>query len=399
MARTVEDPEIRGAFNAAFTRAGYDAFLRDLDTRLRFPTDFRVAETPLFLSEAFARELVAAATDILGLLQSPGFSRHAAGALPPGISFPDPDAHPSMIQIDFGIAQDEAGEFVPQLIELQGFPSLYCFQAYFESVLRDHFAVPDGMTAYFNGCSPETYMQELRDVIVADADPAETILLEIEPERQKTRIDFAATEKALGIRAVCVTRVRKRGRGLFYDRDGRETRIRRIYNRVVFDELERKNPAMEFSFHDALDVTWVPHPSWYYRISKHSLPFLDSRHVPHCMLVSRMPRVPGDLSHYVLKPLYSFAGGGVIVDVTEQDMRKITDPDAWILQKKVRYAPFVPTEDEPSKAEIRMMVLWTDRPRLVTNLVRMSKGKMMGVDFNKNRTWVGSSIAFVPPSL
>lgn len=399
MARTVEDTEIRQAFNAAFSRARYDAFLRDLDTRLAYPTDFRVAETPLFLSEAFTRELVAAAADIIDLLRTPEFSRHAATAMPPGTSFPAPDAHPAMLQIDFGIAQNDAGEFVPQLIELQGFPSLYCFQAYFESVLRDHFDIPSGLAAFFNGCSPENYLQELRNVIIADADPVETILLEIHPEGQKTRIDFAATEKALDVRTVCVTRIRKRGRNLFYDRDGRETMIRRIYNRVVFDELARKKPLMDFSFQDALDVTWVPHPSWYYRISKHTLPFLINRHVPHCTLVSEMGRLPEDLSLYVLKPLYSFAGGGVIVDVTEQDLRNVTDPAGWILQKKVRYAPFVPTEDEPSKAEIRLMFLWTDRPRLVTNLVRMSKGKMMGVDFNKNRTWVGSSIAFVPPLL
>jgi hypothetical protein len=399
MARQVEDPAIRSAFNASFSRAKYDAFVRDLDSRLSAPTDFRVAETPLFLSEEFTRELAGAAREILDLLVTPGFSDYARSALPPGISFPGVDAHPAMLQIDFGIAQNEAGEFVPQLIELQGFPSLYCFQAYFDLVLRDHFDIPSGYSALFSSLSPDDYLQKLRDVIIADADRAGTVLLEIHPEVQKTRIDFAATEKMLGIRTVCVTKIRRRGRNLFYDRDGKETPIRRIYNRVVFDELTRKKPAMDFSFHDDLDVTWVPHPAWYYRISKHTLPFLKNRHVPPCTLLQDLDRVPDELSSYVLKPLFSYAGGGVIVDVTKQDLLNVTDPSGWILQKKVRYAPFVPTEDEPSKAEIRLMFLWTDRPLLVNNLVRMSKGKMMGVDYNKNRTWVGSSIAFAPPSL
>jgi hypothetical protein len=396
MARAVEDPEARRAFNASFSRERYDGFLRDLDTRLAVPTDFRVAETPLFLSGEFTRELAAAAREILDLLRTPGFTRHAGSALPPGMDVPAGDGHPAMLQIDFGITRNETGEFIPQLIELQGFPSLYCFQTYFETVLRDHFDVPPGLTAYFNGLSSDDYLRELRTVLIADADPAETVLLEIHPEEQKTRIDFAATEKLLGIRTVCVTKVRKRGNRLFYDRDGKETVIRRIYNRVVFDELAGKNPAMEFSFRDALDVTWVPHPSWYYRISKHTLPFLKSRYAPPCTLLADIDEAPEDLPDYVLKPLFSFAGGGVIVDVTKQDLSKVADPAAWILQKKVRYAPFIPTEDVPSKAEIRLMFLWAGEPLLVTNLVRMSKGKMMGVDFNKNRTWVGSSIAFVP---
>jgi hypothetical protein len=101
-----------------------------------------------------------------------------------------------------------------------------------------------------------------------------------------------------------------------------------------------------------------------------------------------------------LKPLYSFAGLGVDMEPTPEKIAALTDPHAWILQKKVNYAAFVPTPDGPkSKAELRMMFLWPDGspdPILVNNLVRMSQGQMMGVNFNKEKTWVGSSIALHP---
>ena len=85
------------------------------------------------------------------------------------------------------------------------------------------------------------------------------------------------------------------------------------------------------------------------------------------------------------------------MEPTAEKLKGLTKPHEWILQKKVRYAEFVPTvEGRRSKAELRMMFVWPDgdaRPTLVNNLVRMSQGKMMGVDFNKDKTWVGSSIA------
>lgn len=396
MAREVENTHARASFNASFTRARYERFLFDLNSRLHHPTDFRVSETPLFLAESFMRELAEAAREIAGLLTTDAFRSYREAAIPPGKTSPLEDAHPQLLQLDFAVARGEDGNFVPLLIELQGFPSLYCYQPYFDEVLRDHFDVPAGLSAYLGGFSRADYLRELGSIIVGDGDPRETILLEIEPGLQKTRIDFAATERLLGVKAVCVSAVRRKGRQLFYSENGRSVRIKRIYNRVVFDELEKKKPAMEFSFQDDLDVVWIPHPNWYYRISKHTLPFLKSRYVPSCTLLSALEELPEDLSDYVLKPLYSFAGGGVLVEPTNRDLESVKDPASWVLQRKVSYAPFVPTEDEPAKAEIRLMCLWKKEPLPSTNLVRMSKGKMMGVDFNKDRTWVGSSIAYCP---
>jgi hypothetical protein len=258
-------------------------------------------------------------------------------------------------------------------------------------------AIPRNWTSSFGGIRDEGYIELLRETILADSKPENVVLLEIEPDKQKTRIDFAATERLLGIRSVCVTRIRKRGRELFYDFDGREKRIERVYNRAIFDELLRRDDLdLQFRFQDDLDVKWVGHPNWYFRISKHSLPFLRTRHTAPAFFADEFPAAE-HVHDFVLKPLYSFAGLGVDMEPSREKIERLEKPHEWILQKKVDYAAFVPTVDGPkSKAEIRMMFVWPEKdqnPTLVNNLVRMSQGKMMGVDFNKDRTWVGSSIA------
>jgi hypothetical protein len=284
------------------------------------------------------------------------------------------------------------------LIELQAFPSLFGFQLLFLDCIRKAYAViPRNWTSSFGGIKDDAYLELLRRTIIADSPMERVILLEIEPEKQKTRVDFAATETLLGIQPVCVTKIKKRGCQLFYDHDGGEVRIERIYNRVIFDELShRADLNLQFWFQDDLDVRWVDHPNWYYRISKHSLPFLKTEHTSPTFFVDEFP-ADEDVDDYVLKPLYSFAGHGVEMEPTRAKIAALPNQHEWILQKKIHYAAFVPTIDgQKSKAEIRMMFVWPDRdrnPTLVNNLVRMSQGKMMGVDFNIDKTWVGASIA------
>ncbi len=299
--------------------------------------------------------------------------------------------------VDFAICA-EADRLVPRLIELQAFPSLFGFQLLLLGCLRKTYpAIPRNWTSSFGGIKDDAYLDLLRRTIIAKSDPENVILLDIEPEKQKTRVDFAATEKLLGIRSVCVTKIRKRERQLFYERDGREVRIDRIYNRVIFDELiHRPDLNLPFRFQDDLDVTWVDHPNWYFRISKHSLPFLKTEHTSPAFFADEFP-ADDKIDNYVLKPLYSFAGHGVDMEPTHEKIDALENPHEWILQKKVDYAAFVPTAGgQKSKAEIRMMFVWPDgdpRSTLVNNLIRMSQGKMMGVDFNIDKTWVGASIA------
>jgi hypothetical protein len=389
-------PELRARFNADFTSDKYEALLRCVNETEIWPADFRVSETPIFLTDAFTDELTGAATTIVDRVRTPEFARHAASAIPAGLEVPKETAHPNFLVVDFGVCEVD-GRLTPRLIELQAFPSLYAFQLFFLGCLRNAFpAIPRDWTSSFGGLKDEAYLELLRSVIVGNSNPENVILLEIEPEKQKTRIDFACTETLLGVRPICLTRIRKRGTQLFYERGGREVRIERIYNRVIFDELIRRpdlNPA--FQFQEDLDVKWVGHPNWYFRISKHSLPFLKTEHTAPAFFASEFP-AGESLDDYVLKPLYSFAGLGVDMEPTVEKLRALEKPQEWILQKKVAYAEFIQTIDgRKSKAEIRMMFIWPDggEPVLVNNLVRMSQGKMMGVDFNKEKTWVGSNIA------
>jgi len=392
-------PDIRRAYNADFTQQCYEDMVRDLERDAGCPSIFRICETPLFLSERLTRELIAASDEILGFVTSEEYLKQSDRAVPPHLRVPGDEGHTVFFQVDFAIVRGEDGELTPRLIELQGFPSLYGFQWLLEKEFRSHFpAVPDDWSPYFSGLTAETYPAALRDVIVGDCDPEQAVLLEIDPAHQKTRIDFCVTEQLLGIPVVDAREVIERGGRLFYPRDGREVPIRRIYNRVIFDELERKGIDLSRIFHrDLVDVTWVGHPNWYLKISKFSLPFIKSRYCPPTWFVSDLREVPEDLENYVLKPLFSFAGLGVELGPTRERLRSLPDPENFILQRRVDYAPALETPDEPAKAEVRMMFVWKNRPMLINNLVRISKGKMMGVDFNKDKTWIGASSAYHPP--
>ena len=390
-------PELRARFNADFTPEKYATLLRCVNKTEKWPADFRISETPVFLTQAFTDDVTRGANAIIDATRTPEFARQAASAVPKELQVPNESAHPNFLVVDFAICEEE-NRLVPRLIEMQAFPSLFGFQLLLLGCIRKVYPViPRNWTSSFGGIKDDAYLQLLRRTIIADSAPENVVLLEIEPEKQKTRIDFAATETLLDIRPVCVTKIKKRGRQLFYDRDGSEVQIERIYNRVIFDELvKRPDLNLPFRFQDELDVTWVGHPNWYFRISKHSLPFLKTEHTSLTFFADDFP-ANENLGDYVLKPLYSFAGHGVDMEPTRQKIAALKNPCEWILQKKVDYSPFVVTVDgKKSKAEIRMMFVWPDNdrnPTLVNNLVRMSQGKMMGVDFNVDQTWVGASIA------
>ena len=390
------DPELRAAFNADFTPEKYATLVRCVNETEKWPVDFRISETPIFLTREFTNEVTRAANQIVAATRTPEFAKHAASAIPEGFEVPNESKHPNFHVVDFAICAD--GErLVPRLIELQAFPSLFGFQLLLLGCIRKAYPViPRNWTSSFGGIKDEAYLDLLRRTIIADSPPESVILLEIDPEKQKTRVDFAATERLLGVRPVCVTKVKKHSRQLFYDLDGREVRIERIYNRVIFDELsQRPDLNLQFRFQDDLDVRWVGHPNWYFRISKHSLPFLKTEHTSPAFLADEFP--DENVDKYILKPLYSFAGHGVDMEPTREKIAALENQHEWILQKKIEYAPFVPTVDgQKSKAEIRMMFVWPDEdpdPTLVNNVVRMSQGKMMGVDFNIDKTWVGANIA------
>lgn len=394
-------PELRRAFNAQFSPEKYARVGAALDAAAGHHIPFRICETPLFLPEEVARELAHASREILAQVSTPEYVAASARAVPEGSSVPGFAGPPVFLQFDFALVRGEDGRIVPRIIELQGFPSLYGFQALLSRVYREEFDLPEGWMPFFGGLDEASYTALLSRVLVGDGDPAETVLLEIDPMSQKTLVDFVWTEKLTGVATVDVADVIVRGDRAFY-RDarqgGRETPIRRIYNRAIFDEAERLGLDLPPVFRQPLDVQWLGHPDWYFRISKFSLPFLKSEYSPDCRFVSDLAEPPADLENYVLKPLRSFAGLGVELHVTRERLAALDRPEDYILQRKVEYAGIVETPDVPARCEVRMMYLWlSEGPRLVNNLVRMTKGAMVGVDFNKDKTWVGASIALHPP--
>jgi hypothetical protein len=399
------DPRFRPLFNEQFTPERYDWYQRELSRRLDTPFEFRLAESPLFLPDDFKAQLVESARTIVAQLSDPARLEQMKRAIPERWDTPGMDALPNFTQVDFAVVR-EGDRYVPKLIELQGFPSLTAMQLVQRDVWRETMRGMRGLdrewSCWFSGQDRDAFLELARRTIVGDHDPAEVILMDLAPRQQKTYPDFAATKLLFDVDAVDPTSLTKRSGQLFRG----NTRVRRIYNRVVFDELLKKGTELPFDYREELDVEWAPHPNWYWTWSKYSLPFLDHPSVPKATFVSDLGGVPDDFAtRYVLKPLFSFAGGGVNVEPTAADLDAIPEAErhGWCVQEKIEYAPALQAADGGAgvKVEIRMMFLRPDnepQPILSQNLVRLSRGKMLGVDFNKQFTWVGSSVALSPTS-
>jgi len=392
-------PQIRHEYNQAFTEKKYQDFFQACQQRFNKQIEFKVCETPIFIPADFTAKVIAAGNDIIDLICAPGFKSKSDNAIPKNVFVPGDEGKPVFIALDFGICKGENETLIPQLIEMQGFASLYAWQHELGKQYKAHFDIPDSVNHLFNGLTEADYIKLLKDNIISEYNVENVIILEIEPDKQKTWIDFYLTKEMLGIEPVCISKIIKEDNQLFYILKGVKTQIKRIYNRLIFDELLLRNDLIrQWNLIEPVDVEWVCHPNWFFRISKYTLPFIKSKYVPETLFVADLQTVPVDLENWVLKPLYSFAGQGVIFNVTAADVeRVIPNGKDFILQRKVTYQPVVATLDDFAKAELRLMYIWEkdkERPTLVTNLARLSKGEMIGVDFNKNKTWVGGTVGY-----
>jgi len=385
----------REKFNSQFSSENYDQVKEILKDKSGIYTSFRLSESPIFLTADFKDKLLDASNSILDqIIGMP--PQTLQKAIPDNCRVPKDTIKPHFFTIDFGICKNLNGEIEPQLIELQAFPSLYAFQKAYENTFCQVYPFLDEIKSEM---SDDEYVIHFKKLILGNENPENVILLEIYPEKQKTAIDFLITEKYLGIKTVCLTKIKKEGTKLLYENDGKLIEIKRIYNRVIFDELD-KIPDLKtgFDFREEVDVTWVTHPNWFFKISKFLLPLLQHQFVPKSYFLNEFPD-DENLENFVLKPLFSFAGSGVNLHPTKEITDKITDKENYILQRKVEYAPiFEDINGEFSRAEIRLLYVWHEdekRPFLVQNLVRMTKAAMVNVDFNKkDAIWIGSSHAF-----
>ncbi|MEI9946060.1 MAG: hypothetical protein WDN26_17790 [Chitinophagaceae bacterium] len=390
-------PAVRSAFNKNFSVQKYEAFLHELHNVHPGAIEFRVAETPVFVPKDFTKKMLDACESIVDIIVDPKFKELTNHAIPKNVKVPGENDHSHFIAFDFGICVNAEGEYEPQLIEMQGFPTLFAYEVLVDDISRKHFHIPTGYSAYLGGYTRESYIKELKEIILGKHDSENVILLEIFPHQQKTRIDFYCTEDYTGVKPVCLTELIKEGKQLYYLNNGKKTLVKRIYNRIIFDDLQQQTPEVQEKgkiLFEELDVEWCPHPDWFYRISKYTLPLIRHPYVPKTFFLNEVTQIPADLENYVLKPLFSFAGQGVVIDVTKADIENVKDPENWILQKKVKYADIIQTPDIPAKAEIRIFYFWKDgkaRPVPTNNLARLSKGKMIGVRYNKDKEWVGGS--------
>lgn len=390
---------VREKYNAEFNPEKYKEFLEALEKTYNKEVVFRVAETPIFVDKILRQKLIDASEQIVDIICKPDFKEASQRAIPAQYNVKNENDHTHFICIDFAICKDEKGELTPQLIELQGFASLYSWQWFISKMYKEYFYCPEGFSPYFSGLNDKTYLDLLRKVLIGKHELENVVLLELRPHEQKTRIDFYIANAELGINIVCLSEVIQRENKLFYKIDDREVEIKRVYNRLIFDDLEaNKEFKYDVDLFRDIDVEWVSHPNWFYRISKYTMPMLHNEFVPETFFLNELKTIPTDLENYVLKPLFSFSGMGVIIDVTRENIEDVTDPENWILQRKVQYAEALASPEGGVKCEIRMMYLWPDgdtRPTLAVNLARMSRGKMIGVRYNSNFNWVGGTVAFL----
>jgi len=396
-------PSLRQQFNEKFTAEKYHALLRRIDDASATHVQFRISETPCFFPKSLIDRMASDGQALVRqLVNNPAYRAKSDEAVPPEFNIPNEPQHPMFLQVDFGLVRDSAGELQPKLVELQAFPSLYAYQGPLAEAYIDVYGLAASgfrrpasarLKYFLSGLESDSYRELLRRAIVGAHDPENVILMEIHPLQQKTLPDFLLTEKMLGVRTVDIVDIKKDGSRLYYELGGKRVPIQRIYNRTIVDELERKNVKLNFDWRDDLDVEWAGHPNWYFRISKFSIPYLKHASVPKTWFLDRLQEIPADLENYALKPLYSFAGLGVVIAPTKDDIAAIPAEKRphYILQERMHFEPVIETPFGGTKAEVRVMYIWLEELTPVLTIIRMGRGLMMGVDHNKKMEWVGAS--------
>jgi hypothetical protein len=416
--------ELRSRFNAGFTPQKYDSLLRLVEERCGARVEYRIAESPVFLPSSLLGELSTAGMGLTeALLGNAAYLAEARKAIPVGYSVAKENAHPNFLTADFALVRDADRKLVPRLVEIQAFPSVYGYQDVLSGAYRDAYALPEGLGTYLGGLDEAGYWALLAETVLGGHAPENVVLTELDPMHQKTLPDFNVTSRRLGIAVVDIRSLETSASKLFYrDQRGRQIPIHRIYNRAIADELMARQVRLPFDLTFPWDVEWAGHPNWYFLISKFSIPWLcrpPGSHpvVPPAVFVDefvdgngraelaaagvRLPRQVGQETIYpelLLKPLFSFAGKGIQFEPAQAQLEAIPPESRkeFLLQQRMRFEPTIETPCGPTQAEIRILYLWPDAGKLtpVLSLVRLGRGKMMGVDHNKNLEWVGASAAF-----
>ena len=419
-------PDLRQQFNREFTPDRYASLLGLIDRGCGAPVDFRVAETPIFLHRTLLDEMASAGAQLTrSLLNDPAYLAAAGRAIPSGYRVAGESAHPHFLTADFALVRTAAGSLAPRLVEIQAFPSVYGYQHILSSAYRNIFELPESLGSFLGNLDEESYWNLVARTVLGEHDPENVVLAELDPLHQKTLPDFLVTARRLGIAVVDIRSLEPVGDKFHYrNAAGRLLPIHRIYNRAIADELMARDVTLPFDLAHPWDVEWAGHPNWYFLISKFSIPWLSQAPaanpvVPPAVFLSDflsaggraqlesaavpLPPFAGPQTTYtelLLKPLFSFAGKGIQFEPTHADLEAIPadQRSGYLLQQRMRFEHTIETPHGLTQAEIRILYLWPDGGELtpVLPLVRLGRGKMMGVDHNRNQEWVGASAAFYP---
>ncbi len=416
-------PELRSDFNARFTNRGYSELLADLESRCGGAIQFRVAETPIFVPKSLLESLAGEGAALTRyLMEDQAYLEAARKAIPPGYNVANETEHPHFLTADFALVRSETGGLLPKLVEIQAFPSVFGYQIELCKAYSAAFSLTPSLGVLLGGLDETSYWDLLREAIVGKRDPENVVLAEIDPLHQKTFADFYVTSRRLGIAVVDIASLEAIGNKLHYrDQEGRLKRIDRIYNRAIADELIARNVRLPFDLSQPWDVEWAGHPNWYFLISKFSIPWLSrSRQfpvVPPAVFVDdflegngknfleasgvKLPlsrggdRIYNDL---LLKPLFSFAGKGIEFSPSHSRLEALNraERSQYLVQQRMSFESTIDTPFGLTQAEMRILYVWPDKGVLTPalSLIRLGRGKMMGVDHNKNLEWVGGSAAF-----
>jgi len=419
-------PELRRQFNQAFSNQRYATLLQLVEQRCRVRVDYRIAETPVFLPLTLLNEMATAGIDLTQtLMQNSECLAAARKAIPAGYDVAGQTPHPNFLTADFALVRGADAQLAPRLVEIQAFPSVYGYQHALSASYRQAYGLSEGLGCFLGGLNEAGYWALLAQTVLGGHNPENVVLTEIDPLHQKTFPDFQVTSHRLGIPVVDIRSLEPIGNKLHYrDASGRQIPIHRIYNRAIVDELIARHLRLPFDLSHPWDVEWAGHPNWYFLISKFSIPSLCQPPASHPVVPpavfldsflngsgrqtlqdARVPLPANDgpetvYNELLLKPLFSFAGKGIQFEPTQALLESIPVERRgdYLLQQRMRFEHTIDTPAGMTQAEIRILYLWPDNGVLTPalSLVRLGRGKMMGVDHNRNQEWVGASAAFFP---
>jgi len=417
-------PKLRSQFNERFSSEKYAWLLSQLHARSGASVEFRVAETPIFVPLSLLHSMAKEGSEIThALLSDPAYLAEARKAIPRGYCVADETPHPHFLTADFALIKDVGGDLVPRLVEIQAFPSVFGYQSVLCSVYREVFDLPRELGVYLGGLNEQGYWDLLRRTVLGEHSAENVVLTEVDPIHQKTFPDFYITAQNLGIPVIDIKDLQSIGNKLHYrSTSGTPTPIHRIYNRAIADELIAREIDLPFDLTRSWDVEWAGHPNWYFLISKFSIPWLSRppgarSSIPPAAFLGDFLEGSGRIAlaeagvplppeaepnsvykDLILKPLFSFAGKGIQFDPTRKDLESIPPERRadYLVQQRMRFEATIETPFGMTQAEIRILYLWPDGGNLTPaiSLVRLGRGKMMGVDHNKDQEWVGGSAAF-----